>query len=159
MERKESSNVPSLSPKKRTVRISPHRCCWGYVPGGRGSAGGGARSIVENQLLHLEPSLCYSDVCELGPSRRLWRVEVPPNQEQGDTSVCGADGLSWLQQLVGSDHQGSHPNGTLVSRGGLQTAPSSGFPTPACACPEPRACRGLLDLQFQCSWAVVTGLF
>lgn len=83
---------------------------------------------MESQLLHLEPSLRDSDVREQGPSRRLWRVDAPPNQEQGDTAVCGADRLSWLQQLVGSDHQGSHPNGTLVSRGGLRTAPSSGSP-------------------------------
>ena len=98
---------------------------------------------MESQLLHPEPSLRDLDIHEQGLSRHLWRVEAPPNQEQGDTSICGAGGLSWLQQLVSSDHQGNHPNRTLVSRGGLQTAPSSGFPTAACAGPEPRACQGL----------------
>lgn len=98
---------------------------------------------MESQLLHPEPSLHDSNVRDQGPSPLPWGVEAPPNQEQGDTSVWGPDGLSRLQQLVGSDHQGSHPNGTLVSRGGPRTAAGSGFPTPACACPEPRARRGL----------------
>lgn len=98
---------------------------------------------MESQLLRLEPSLHDPNVRDQGPSPLLWSVEAPPNQEQGDTSVWGPDGLSWLQQLVSSDHQGSHPNGTLVSRGSLWTAAGSGFPTPACACPEPRARRGL----------------